>query len=61
MLSMKKTVAENRLCSYLLMSFIGAAMGCIAAKVVVDCCCKSQNLSCKAKKAFKTIEDKISG
>ncbi len=58
-MNFNKMVADNKKCVCLMMSALGAAMGCFAAKLWTSHCCCSQKLSTKAKKAFKAAEDKL--
>ena len=54
---MKKMIAANKACTYMVMSAVGAMMGTMAAKMVINHCCCTEKLKCKAKKAFKNMED----
>lgn len=59
MMSMKKMVSSNKAGTYMVMTAIGAAMGMTAAKMVVDHCSCMNQMKCKAKKAFKTMEETL--
>lgn len=56
---MKKMVSSNKAGTYMVMTAIGAAMGMTAAKMVVDHCSCMNQMKCKAKKAFKTMEETL--
>ena len=43
----------------MVMAAVGAMAGFLAAKMIVKHCCYSSSLACKAKKAFKAVEEKI--
>lgn len=59
MMSMKKMAASNKLGTYTLLTAVGAAIGMIAAKKLVTSCCCADKMKCKAKKAIKTLENKL--
>lgn len=59
MMNMKKMVSSNRALAYTLLTAAGAAIGMVAAKKLVTSCCCAEKMKCKAKKAIKTIENKI--
>ncbi len=59
MFNMKRMVATNKLCTYTAMAVFGAVIGMVAAKSLVEHCCCAEKLKSKAKKAFKTMEEKI--
>ena len=58
-MKMKKIISANKLCTCMALSAMGAAMGMVIAKVIITNCCCGEKLKCKAKKAFKTMEEKI--
>ena len=60
-MNMKRMIATNKKCTCIAMSILGAMAGMAAAKAVVNHCCCAERLKCKAKKAFKTMEDSIMG
>ncbi|MBR6562917.1 MAG: hypothetical protein IKK70_03150 [Clostridia bacterium] len=55
MMSFKKTVASNKACTCVMMSMLGAAMGCIAAKLIIRQCCCAERLAYRAQKAIKNL------
>lgn len=59
MMSMKKMISKNKLCAFMVLTAVGAAAGMAAAKVLITHCCCAETLKCKAKKAFKAMEEKI--
>ena len=59
MMYMKKMIAANKACTYCALITFGAIMGMASAKMLVSHCCCAQKMKKKAKKAFKTLEDKI--
>lgn len=59
MMSIKKMVATNKMCTYMALTVLGAAVGMAAAKMVVTHCCCAEKLKHKAKKAFRAMEEKI--
>ncbi|MBQ1206784.1 MAG: hypothetical protein IIW39_03035 [Clostridia bacterium] len=59
MMNFKKTVASKKGCTCVTLALFGALMGFAAAKMLVHHCCCSESLACKAKKAFKAVEEKI--
>lgn len=59
MMSMKKMIAANKMCTYVAFTALGAMIGMAAAKMAVQHCCCAEKLKCKAKKAFKAMENKI--
>lgn len=63
MMNMKQMVSSNKACTYMVLTALGAAAGVTAgmtaAKMMVDHCCCGQSMKCKAKKALRTVEDKI--
>ena len=58
-MNFKKTIASKKGCTCTAMALFGALTGYIAAKMLINHCCCCETLACKAKKAFKTIEEKI--
>lgn len=56
----KKFIVANKICVFITMSAIGFMAGMMAAKITVDNCSCTKKLANKAKKAFKTMEDKLS-
>ncbi len=58
-MNFKKTVASKKGCTCVTMAAMGALAGYVAAKMLVNHCCCCETVAYKAKKAFKTIEDKI--
>lgn len=56
---MKKTIASNKMCAYFIITALGAFAGMAAAKMVVDRCCCCNDLKSKAKRALKTMEEKL--
>lgn len=57
---MKKMISSHKAYTCMAFTAMGAAMGMIAAKMVIkECCCGSEMLKCKAKKALKTMEDML--
>ncbi len=59
MMTMKKMVATNKMCVYGMMTVLGAVVGMTAAKSLINHCCTAERLKCKAKRAFKTMENKM--
>lgn len=59
MMTMKKMIASNKMCVYAAMTVLGAMVGMTVAKTLVTHCCCAEKLKCKAKKAFKTMEDML--
>ncbi len=59
MMSMKKAVASNKMCAFLIAAAMGAAIGMVAGKVVIDRCSCCNDLKSKAKRALKTMEEKL--
>ena len=57
--SMKKMVASNKLCTCMIMTAMGSMIGMLAAKYLITNCCCAEKLKCKAKKAFRAMEEKI--
>ncbi len=56
MMRMKKMIAANKACTCMVCSAMGAVMGIALAKTVIERCCCTQKLKCKAKKALKNME-----
>ena len=56
---MKKMISANKACTCIAMSAMGAMMGMLAAKMLIKRCCCAEQLKCKAKKAFKAVEEKL--
>ena len=50
----KKLISANKLCTFMVMCVAAAQM------MVSKCCCTAE-LKKKAKKAFKAVEDKLTG
>lgn len=59
MMYMKKKIAANKLCTYVMLTAAGAVIGLAAAKMLVQHCCCAEKLKCKAKKALHTMEEKF--
>ncbi len=59
MMNFSKTVASKKGCTCLTMAAVGALAGYFAAKMLVKHCCHNGSFACKAKKAFKAVEEKI--
>ena len=57
----KKLISANKLCTCMVMCVAGAALGVAAAQMMVSKCCCTAELKKKAKKAFKVVEDKLTG
>ena len=55
MMSFKKTVASNKACTCVMMGVLGAAMGCIAAKLIIRQCCCAERLAYRAQKAIRNL------
>ncbi len=58
-MNFRKTVASKKGCTCVTMVALGALAGFVTAKMLINHCCCCETLACKAKKAFKTIEEKI--
>ncbi len=58
-MNVKKMIAANKLCVCFTMTAICAAAGMIAAKSLVKHCCYSERMKCKAKRAFRTMEESL--
>ena len=56
MMNFKKTVACNKGCTCLLLTAFGAAVGCMAAKLLIRQCCCAEKLAYKAQKAIKNLK-----
>lgn len=56
---MKKKIAANKLCTYTAFTVVGAMIGIVAAKTLVQHCCCAEKLKCKAKRALRTMEEKF--
>lgn len=56
---MKKKIAANKLCTYTTLVVVGAMVGMVSAKMLVQHCCCAEKLKCKAKRALKTMEEKF--
>ncbi len=56
MMNFKKTVACNKGCTCLLLTALGAAVGCMAAKLLIRQCCYAEKLAYKAQKAIKNLK-----
>lgn len=59
MMNIKKTVATNKLCTFISLTVVGAAMGMVLAKTVIEHCCCAEKIKSKAKKAIRAMEDKL--
>ncbi len=59
MMNIKKCVAGNKLCTFISITVLGAAIGMVAAKAVVEHCCCASKIKNKAKKAIRAMEDKL--
>ncbi len=56
MMRLKKMISTNKACTCMVCSAIGAVMGVALAKSMIDRCCCTEKLKCKAKKALKNME-----
>lgn len=56
-MNMKKMIATNKLCVCFTMTALGAFAGMAMGKSLVKHCCCAERMKCKAKKAFRTMEE----
>ena len=56
MMNLKKTVARNKGCTCVMMTALGAAMGCLAAKLVIKHCSCADKLAYKAQRALRSFK-----
>ena len=56
---MKKKIAANKLCTCISLTVVGAMLGMVSAKMLVQRCCCAEKLKCKAKRALRTMEEKF--
>ena len=59
MMNFKKAIASKKGCTCTAMVLLGALSGYITAKLLITHCCCCESIACKAKKAFKTLEEKM--
>ncbi len=59
MMNFKKTVASKKGCTCITMVLLGALSGYVTAKLLINHCRCCESLTDKAKRAFKSIEEKM--
>ncbi len=59
MMNMKRMIAMNKFYTYMTLVAIGAVVGATSAKMLIGHCCCTNKLKSKAKKALRTMEEKI--
>lgn len=55
MANMKKMIATNKLCTFITVTAMFSLTGMVVAKCMINSCCQTEKLKCKAKKAFRTM------
>lgn len=58
-MNMKKMIAANKMCTYVAVTAMFTLAGMATAKCIINHCCCAEKLKCKAKKAFKAMENNI--